>query len=72
VIEVILRPEWLTPGKNTGFHNLGEVGMGGKVPVEDDAGFFLSLDERLLAHAVIYDYDNDNSSNNEYNANAYI
>ena len=51
---------------------MGEVGMGGEVPVEDDAGLCLRLYERFLAHAVIYDYDNDDSSSNEDDANAYI
>ena len=46
--------------------------MGGEVPVEYDSGFRLSLNERLPSHVVIDCYDNNDSSNNEYAANAHI
>ncbi len=46
--------------------------MGCKVSVEYDAGFRLSLNESLLAHGVVNCYDNNDRSNNEYDANAHI
>jgi hypothetical protein len=46
--------------------------MGGKVSVEDNAGFRLSLDERLLAHAVINADDHNDGGKDEEAADAKI
>jgi len=66
MVEVVFRAERFAPGKNTGFHNPGEVGMGGKITIQDNAGFRLRFDKRLLAHVVVNaDNHNDGGKNKE-------
>jgi len=45
------------PFKKAGLQNMGKIGVGGQVAVEENAGLCLRFDQRLLFHALVDEQD---------------